>query len=168
MMIRKLFPSDKNYILQKVQEKTRAYLLVYLVEYAKEFYLQYHNPLGLIDKTILKIQNSNDYPLENLSEFYHSLAGIYRYKFGEVQLEFLFDGGTHEEKYDTEWVEYFKENIKKYCYNAHFLKAVLAITVFYPKDKTASLAGNRMKHFIEQYFNLKIYKHRGIQKLKAS
>lgn len=167
-MIRKLFPSDKNYILQGVQEKNRDFLLVYLVEYAKEFYLQYHNPLGLVDNTILKIRHTTEYPLENLDEFYYNLAGIYRYKFGEVQLEFLFDGSTHEEKYDTEWVEYFKETTAKCCFNFHFLKAVLSISVFHPEDKQISLNGNRMKYFIENHFDLKVYKHRGIQELKAS
>lgn len=168
MMTKKLFPSDKNYLLQEVQEKSQNYLLVYLVEYVKEFYLQYHNPLGLIDEAILKIQNSYDYPIEHLEEFYRDLAGIYRYHFGEVQLEILFDGRTHEEKYETEWHEFFKGSVGKYCYNIHFLKAVLEISVFYPKDKKASLAGNRMKYFIEHQFDLKVYKYRGIQKLKAS
>jgi len=167
-MERKLFPTDKNYLLKNVQEDTRDYLLVLLVEYVKEFYLQMHNPLGLIDPTILKIQNSYDYPLEPLHEFYYDLAAIYRFQYGEVQLEFIFDGRSHEEKYETEWIYYFKKAISNYCYKIHFLKAVLEISVFHPKDRIARLAGNRMKYFIEQYFELKVYKYRGIQKLQAS
>lgn len=167
-MIRKLFSSDKNYLLHQVQEETRDQLLSYLIEYVKKFYQQYHNPLGLIDETILKIQQSYDYPLEPLHEFYCDLAAIYRYHFGEVQLEFLFDGRTHEEKYEADWLDYFKRSVTGYCYNLHFLKAVLEISVFHPKDKIAFLAGNRMKYFIEQQFELKVYKYKGIQKLKAS
>ena len=167
-MERKLFPGDKNYILREVQEDQKDELLFFLVEYVKDFYLNIHNPLGLIDKTILKIKNSKDYPLAPLSEFYYDLAAIYRYQYGEVQLEFIFDGRSQEEKYTSEWHAYFKNSIKEYCYNIHFLKAVLEISVFHPKHRIAHLAGNRMKYFIEQHFELKVYKHKGIQKRKAS
>ena len=167
-MNRKLFPSDKNYSLKDVQDYQKDPLLFYLVEYVKEFYLNEHNPLGLIDSTILKINNTYDYPLEPLYEFYYDLAAIYRYQHGEVQLQFIFDGRSQEEKYMDEWESYFKKSIQEYCYNIHFLKAVLEISVFHPKDRIAHLAGNRMKYFIEQHFELKVYKYRGIQKRKAS
>ncbi len=167
-MERKLFPTDKNYILKDVQEFNRDTLLIFLIEHVKEFYLKVHNPLGLIDPTILKVQDTDDYPLEPLFEFYYDLAAIYRYQYGEVQLEFIFDGSSHEEKYLKEWIDYFKKSIHNYCYNFHFLKAVLEISVFHPKDRVAFLAGNRMKYFIEHHFDLKVYKYRGIQKLKAS
>lgn len=167
-MIRKLFPSDKNYLLHQVQEETRDALLTHLIDQVKAFYERHHNPLGLIDDTILKIRNSRHYPLQPLHQFYFDLAAIYRYHFGEVQLEFLFDGRTHEEKYASDWEAYFKRSVAGYCHNLHFLKAVLEISVFHPKDKIAHLAGNRMKYFIEQQFELKVYKYKGIQKLKAS
>ncbi len=167
-MDRKLFPSDKNYILKEVQENQKDSLICHLVEYVKDFYLQVHNPLGLIDKTIIKIRDSSDYPIEPLYNFYYDLAAIYRYQYGEVQLEFIFDGRSQEEKYKAEWEGYFKKSIHEYCYNIHFLKAVLEITVFHPKDRIAHLAGNRMKYFIEQHFDLKVYRYRGIKKRKAS
>ena len=168
VMVTKLFPSDKNYILKQIQEDTRDQLQVYLVEYVKEFYLQYHNPLGLIDKTIIKVKNSKDYPLHPLNEFYFDLSAIYRYQFGEVQLEFSFDGKSLEEKYEEQWTKYFKSSIKRFSYNINFLKAVLEISVFHPKGKHTFLAGQRMKYFIEHYFDLKVYRYKGIQKLKAS
>ncbi len=167
-MDRKLFPSDKNYILKEIQEIKKEQLLSFLVEYVKNFYLQVHNPLGLIDKTILKIKNSKNYPLEPLNEFYYDLAAIYRYQYGEVQLAFIFDGRSQEEKYDAEWEEFFKSSIHEYCFNIHFLKAVLEISVFHPKDRIAHLAGSRMKYFIEQHFDLKVYKYKGIKERKAS
>lgn len=167
-MIKKLFSSDKNYLLHQIQEETKSFLLTYLVEYVKEFYLQFHNPLGLVDNTIEKIKQTSNYPLIHLDPFYYNLAGIYRYKYGEVQLSFIFDNFSHEEKYETEWVDYFKRSVEEYCFNEQFVKAVLEITVFHPKDRVALLAGNRMKYFLENHFELRVYKYKGIKKLKAS
>ncbi len=161
-MIRRLFPSDKNYILSAVQDEQKESLLKYLVHYVKQYYLQNYNPLGLIDDTILEIKRSKDFPVHAFDEFYHDLAAIYRFKHGEVQLEFLFDGMTHYEKYQTDWKRYFKQSIKSYCLNRYFIRAVLDIAVFHKQDRVASLAGYRLKYFLTNYFEMKVYKYRGI------
>jgi len=167
-MTRKLFPSDKNYLLKQIQDENEQYLLTYLVEYVKEFYQLYYNPLGLEDSAIKRIRATTHYKLDYLRPFYNLLSGIYRFKYGEVQLTFLFDGASHEEKYETEWVWFFKSSIEKYCYQEHFIKSVLEVTVFRPDDRMATLAGNRMKYFLEHYFDLKLYVYKGIQEAKAS
>src|SRR5210317_1798121 len=109
-MIRRLFPSDKNYLLLDAQLEQKDALLQYLVGYVKDYYLKNHNPLGLIDDTILEIQKSRNFPAEAFDEFYHDLAAIYRFKYGEVQLEILFDGISHDTKYINEWANFFKQN----------------------------------------------------------
>ncbi len=164
-MHRTLFPGDKNYILREVQTSMRDDLLIELVDFVKDFYLTVHNPLGLIDDTIESIQKSNYFPPEHLYEFYHDLAAVYRYQYGELQLEFLFDGRTHFEKYSQEWKNFFMESILDFCENRFFIRAVLDIAVFHNHDRVAGLAGDRLKYFLIQYYEVKVYKYRGIQKV---
>ena len=166
-MIRRLFPSDKNYILSEVQDEQREALLQYLAKYVKEYYLHHHNPLGLIDDTILKIKKAREFPIHAFDEFYHDLAAIYRFKHGEVQLEFLFDGMSHYDKYKTDWKRFFKQSIKSYSHNKFFIRAILDICVFHHHDRVAFLAGDRLKYFLAQYFGMKVYKFRGIMSLTA-
>ena len=92
-MHRILFPGDKNYILKEEQSSIREELLHELVDFVKAYYLSVHNPLGLVDNTINAIQNSSFFPSEPFYEFYHDLSALYRYQFGEVQLEFLLTAG---------------------------------------------------------------------------
>jgi len=161
-MIRRLFPDDKNYILNEVQASQKDSLLKYLAQFVKQYYLQHHNPLGLIDDTILEIQKDKDIPSEAFDGFYHDLSAIYRFKHGEVQLEFLFDGTTHYEKYEADWINFFKQSINSYCLNKFFIRAVLDIAVFHHHDRVAFLAGDRLKYFLTQYFGVRVYKYRGI------
>lgn len=164
-MIRRLFPSDKNYILSTVQDEQKDSLLQYVVDYVKQYYLRHHNPLGLVDNTILAITNATDFPAEAFDEFYHDLAAIYRFRHGEVQLELLFDGISHYDKYSMDWERYFKQSIQSYCLNRYFIRAVLDIGVFHYHDRVAFLAGDRLKYFLSHYFGMKVYKYRGIMRV---
>jgi hypothetical protein len=166
-MFRRLFPADKNHILMEVQSSRRNALLQELVDIAKKYYLDHHNPLGLIDDTILEIQSSKDFSFEAFNEFYHDMATIYRFKHGEVQLEFLFDGTTHDEKYGKEWADYFTQNVSAFCSSKLFLRAVLDISVFHHHEHVAQLAGVRLKYFLSTYFDLKVYKYRGVMEIAS-
>ncbi len=167
-MQRKLFPFDKNHILKEAQLGCKEGLLKVLVENAKQSYLDLCNPLGLEDDPIRKIKSSRHFELNLLEEFYEHLAGIYRYKYGSNQLEFRFDGKSHYEKYREDWSETFHEWTAEFCRDVNFLKAILEVTVFYPKDRKALLAGNRLKTYISQQFYLKVYRYRGIVRLNAA
>jgi hypothetical protein len=166
-MVRRLFPSDKNYILSQAQEAQKEYLLSYLVDFVKSYYLQNYNPLGLIDDTILEIKNSGKFPFDAFEEFYHDLAAIFRFRHGEVQLSFLFDGTTHYDKYKKDWEIFFKQNIQAYCLNKFFIRAVLDIGVFHHHDRVAFLAGGRLKYFLSNYYGMKVYKYRGIMSVAS-
>lgn len=166
-MVRRLFPSDKNYLITNTQVSQKELLLNYLVSYVKAFYQREYNPLGLIDDTITKIQQSSGFPVEAFDEFYHDLAAVFRFKNGEVQLEFLFDGTSHYDKYKKDWENFFKQNIRAYCLNRFFVRAVLDIAVFHNQDRVAFLAGDRLKYFLTNYYGLKVYKYRGIMSLAS-
>jgi len=167
-MIQKLFPLDKNFILKEAQVACKESLLLALVEEVKQQYFQNCNPLGLEDDPILTIKNCKEYKTDLLVEFYDHLAGIYRYKYGSNQLELLFDGRDHFEKYQEDWTSTFMEWIMNFCKEDNFLKAVLEVTIFYPSDRKALLAGNRLKTFISHQFEMKVYKFRGIIPLKKA
>jgi len=167
-MQRKYFPFDKNYLLEQAQQEEKNALLIVLIEQVKNNYLLRYNPLGLVDSSISKIINTKTYSFEEVSVLYDEMAAIYRYKNCSNQLELLFDGRDHLEKYKEDWALSFKEWIDDFCVSKNFLKAVLEATIFYPEDRQAQLAYSRLKNFISEQFGLKIYKFKGIVPMKIA
>lgn len=167
-MIQKYFPLDKNYILETAQLIQKDVLLYSLSEIVKENYQLLHNPMGLIDDTMLKIQAHELQGLSNLELFYNNLAGVYRYKYGANQLDILFDGGDHLEKYKLDWKEQFESWVADFCANPDFLKTILELTVFYFDGNRTELAQGRLNNYINKHFDLKIYKHKGIVDMKVA
>ena len=167
-MIQKYFPFDKNYLLEEAQLSIEQELIIRLTDICKDFYLQTQNPLGIVDDTVSQILNHETRYTNRLSEFYRHICGIYRYLYGNNQLELLFDGRDHSIKYEADWREVFEEWVNELCHVPQFLRAVLELTVFYPEDRRADLAANRMKAYIEQHFGLRLYKYKGITEMKVA
>lgn len=167
-MIRKYFPTDKNSILKKAQQDLKTELVGEVIRFCKKYYLMHHNPLGIEDSAVKKIKQDTTAYTERLDDFYFNLAAIYRFQFGKNQLELLFDGRSHYEKYSDDWRAMFKAWVLQFCGQPHFLRAVLELTVFYPRERKALLAENRMKAFMHHHFGLKVYKYKGIVKPLAS
>ncbi|WP_340153166.1 hypothetical protein [uncultured Marivirga sp.] len=167
-MKRRFFPFDKNYLLENVQMEHKKVLMNQLVEIVKEIYLLRYNPLGLKDSSINKILSTKNYNFEELSVFYDELAGYYRYKYSSNQLELLFDGRDHQEKYIEDWSLAYKKWIVEFSKSKYFLKAILETTIFYPDDKQSQLAYSRLKNYISDYFGIKIYKYKGIVPMKIA
>jgi hypothetical protein len=126
-----------------------------------------NNPLGVVDDVVAAIQQAKCFPAEAFDAFYHDLAAIYRFKHGELQLELLFNGMSHDEKYLEDWRQFFKQSIESYCKNRFFLRAVLDIAVFHYNDRVAFLAGARLKYFLAQHHELRVYRYRGILQLSG-
>lgn len=160
--MRKYFPQDKNYILYGAQFDQKEELLTYLVEQSKRFYQLQYNPLGLLDDTILKIQSHHKVEIEIFDEFYETIAAVYRFKFGNNQLEFLFDGMDHFSKYTFEWNQVFRQYIIELFAYGPFLKTVLQLCVFGIQGHGKTLAINRLTQYIQQHFDLKVYRYKGI------
>lgn len=164
-MLRKYFPRDKNYILEKAQLSLEGTLVHYLVDFVKVDYLLRCNPLGIEDDTTKKIEEHDATEFGHLQEFYLMLAGVFRYKFyGDNQLEFLFDGKDDFNKYCEEWSTAFKGWIREFCRHENFTRAVLELTVFYPDDYTPQMAGLRLSSFISRHFEVKIDPLKGISR----
>jgi hypothetical protein len=164
----KLFTLDKNYLLKEAQLQTKNPLLKALVSKVRRKYIHEYNPLGLMDEVTHKILHSSEIRLDCLVNFYFEMAGIYRFKYGENQLEFLFDGTPHVEKYKKDWQRQFSKWSSQFCKEKHFLKAILEGCILYPDPQTDRLIELRLKHFLEQQFGLRIYKYRGIRRIQVA
>jgi len=162
------FPQDKNYILKEAQANTLEQLLTKLGNDVKHTYLNRFNPLNLEDDTIKAIKNCQVLSVKHLGEFYRELAGVYRYKIGSNQLEFIFSGKSHYQKYLDDWTEIFEIWMEDFMNSPYFIRAVLQMTILKPNHRVALLAKNRLKVYLSQYFNLKVYKYHGIVPIQAA
>lgn len=161
-MIRKYFPLDKNYLLEKAQLSLEQTLIPQIIEITKDQYQLRYNPLGLEDKAWLRIKNYKLKKTERFVPFYRDLAGVYRYKFGDNQLEFLFDGTDHLQKYKDDWSTTLCKWIEVFCEKEQFIRVVLDMSVYYNEVERPQLIENRLQSFIPHFFELKISKQKGI------
>lgn len=166
--MRKFFPLDKNYLLEDVQLRSRDRLLTDLTELARSAYLEIHNPLGLNDSFSEQIRQAPPGDITILHNFYDNLAGIYRFKFGENQLGFLWDGTDHQEKYEQEWSTAFANWTRKLCGRPAFVQAVLDLTIFHDPERPSPMAENRMNAFMQNLFELRIHPRKGIVQRKLA
>ena len=162
----RLFLLDKNYILKQVQSDLRLDLQNKLIDLIKEGYYALFNPLRLTDASTEQIDGYAPMHQYLFDELYDVVAGIYRFQIGDNQLELLFDGSSHYDKYVADWEDAFTAYINQLCTKKNFVLAGLELSVFHDEDKRIELAQNRMKVSIFDHFGLKIYKHKGIQSLK--
>lgn len=167
-MIQKLFPLDKNYILRQAQTAMEDKMLELLVFELKRSYTTLFNPLMLMDKTFNQILDTYDFPKERLKIIYYQLCGIYRYKYGSNQLELLFDGRTHFEKFQEDWTDQLTEWVRELGQHEQYVKTMLRMTVLFDTDSRAEWSENQCKAFINQFFDLKIVKRKGELKLKIA
>ncbi|MCH7414614.1 hypothetical protein MM213_14030 [Belliella sp. R4-6] len=167
-MIQKLFPLDKNYILRQAQTAMEESMLNLMVLELKKSYTALFNPLMLMDNTFKQIIDTYDFPKDRLKIIYYQLCGIYRYKFGSNQLELLFDGRTHFEKFQEDWTDQLTEWIRDLGQHEQYVKTMLRMTVLFDTDSRAEWSENQCKAFVNQYFDLKIVKRKGELRLKIA
>ncbi len=166
---RKWFLMDKNYILKEAQLVLQDELTEWLVAYARAYYQQQYNPLGLVDSTVARIRQAEFSAYHVLQPFYEKLASVYRYKHGEVQLEFLFDGASHYDKYKNDWGETFKQWVHELFNRWLALRAILEITVFgLHSDHQLQLINQRLQYYIEHHFGVRLYVYKGITDTRAA
>lgn len=164
-MIQKLFPLDKNYILRQAQSLMEDHLLELMVFELKRSYTQLYNPLMLMDETYAKILDTHEFPKHRVRMIYRQLCGIYRYKNGDNQLELLFDGRTHLDKFKEDWTAQLVCWIRELGVYEPFVKNMLRMTLLFDTDTRAEWSENHCKAFINQHFDLKIVKRNGELKL---
>lgn len=166
-MIDKLFPLDKNYILRQAQFVLEEELIDQMIYELKRSYTYLYNPLQLVDQTYAKILDTFDFPKDRVQLIYRQLCGIYRFKNRDNQLELLFDGRSHFDKFKEEWEEGFISWIKELGQYEQYVKTMLRMTLLYDTETRAEWAENHCKGFINQYFELKVVKRQGELRLKV-
>lgn len=166
-MIQKLFPLDKNYILRQAQSELEEELIDRMVFELKRSYTLMYNPLLLMDQIFVQILESYDFPKDRVRLIYRQLCGIYRYKHGDNQLEMLFDGRTHLEKFKEDWSAAFLEYVQELGIYEQYVKTMLRMTLLFDTESRAEWAENNCKGFINQHFELKVIKRQGELKLKV-
>lgn len=167
-MIQKLFPLDKNYILRQAQSVLEESLMEVILFELKKSYTYLYNPLGLMDETYGRILDSYDFPQERLRVIYYQLCGIYRLKYGDNQLELLFDGRSHYEKFQEDWSRQLIRWVRELGKHEQYVKNLLRMSIFYDSESRAEWSENHCKSFINDYFQLKIIKRKGELKLKTA
>ena len=158
----KYFLQDKNYILKGAQLDLREELISQLIDTAKDYYQKMHNPLGLMDDTMVQVAEHSGHDIDAFDDVYEVLSAIYRYRHGSPQLEFLFDGLDHYSKYSSEWAENFSDWLVFLFRYEPFLKTVLQITVFKAEGHSRLLAIGRLRNYVFQQFEIRVYKHKGL------
>lgn len=166
-MIQKLFPLDKNYILRQAQSVLEEEMIDRMVFELKRSYTFLYNPLRLMDQTYAQILDTYDFPRERARLIYRQLCGIYRYKHGDNQLELLFDGRTHFEKFQEDWSEALVGYVQELGIHEQYVKSMLRMTLLFDTETRAEWAENHCKAFINQYFELKVFKRQGELRLKV-
>ncbi|WPR74779.1 hypothetical protein [Algoriphagus sp. NG3] len=165
-MIQKLFPLDKNYILRQAQSVLEEELIDRMVFELKRSYTSLYNPLQLMDTTYAQILDTFDFPRDHARLIYRQLCGIYRYKHGDNQLEMLFDGRTHLEKFQEDWSAAFIAYVRELGNYGQYVKTMLRMTLLFDTASRAEWSENHCKAFINQYFDLKVVKRQGELMLK--
>lgn len=166
-MIQKLFPLDKNYILRQAQSVLEEELIDRMVFELKRSYTSLYNPLRLMDETYAQILDTFIFPRERVRLIYRQLCGIYRYKHGDNQLEMLFDGRTHLEKFQEDWSAALVIYVRELGIYEQYVKTMLRMTLLFDTESRAEWAENHCKAFINQHFELKVVKRQGELRLKV-
>lgn len=161
-MVKKFFPLDKNYLLEQAQLQLRGSLLSLLVQRAKSAYESNINPLGLVDSFTEKIRNTKPKNIALLFGLYDNLAAIYRFKFGNNQLQFLWDGTDHLSYYKQSWTNCFEAWSNNFCRHELFIQTILDVTIFLSEEDVPQLWENRLNHFITKHLEVKFHKSKGI------
>ncbi|MDR7129973.1 hypothetical protein J2X69_002319 [Algoriphagus sp. 4150] len=166
-MIQKLFPLDKNYILRQAQSMLEEELIDRMVFELKRSYTSLYNPLQLMDTTYAQILDTFVFPRERVRLIYRQLCGIYRYKHGDNQLEMLFDGRTHLEKFQEDWSAAFISYVRELGLYEQYVKTMLRMTLLFDTESRAEWAENHCKAYINHHFELKVIKRHGELRLKV-
>lgn len=159
------FDRDRNIILKIAQNELFETLAKRLVEIVIEKYNQFFNPLGLIDSTYERILQYQFTDLSSLQEVYENLSVAYRFKYGDNQLEIIWDGTTHERKYAGDWQRVFEEWIDTLSNQPTFVKTVILLTALKEEDTNAFFLQNHLKGIVNDHFEMKVLKRNGVKRV---
>ncbi len=159
------FDKDRNVILKQAQKSLFNLLSGFTARVAIEQYKVHFNPLGLVDETYQRILDYEYDFNENLKGIYENLSVVYRYKHGDNQLEILWDGKSHEQEYQEQWVKAYELWVKELMCSPGFTRGVLQLTALYSEGTSPVFIQNYLKGIINEFFEIKVLKIRGLKRV---
>lgn len=160
------FSADKNYLLKTVQAFSKHALLEKWAFEAFNGYMQQENPLGLEDDFTLSIKSEIPKGSFILEDIYDIVAAVYRYKHGDNQLSFLWDGRTHMEHYDDEWRTTFHSWVIALCQNKEVYRTIIKAAMADNQTNTDFLAIT-MRRFVLKHFNVRLTRSQRLMTMTA-
>ncbi len=154
-MIGKCFDRDKNYILKQAQKDLAHQVVRESIPHIVNLYLQQSNPLGLEDDFTNYLISTKKINYDFLIPSYTLLCNIFRRIHSDNQLEFLWDGSTHYDKYVVDWRKSYHNWQKELCRNPKYTLSVIKGTFLYEGITT---------EFLEKEIEKQILKHFKVSK----
>ena len=149
--------------MKDAQSNLKIELNQSLFDIIKSVYFAQFNPLGIEDDFIRSLKKLEVKELRLLERPYQLLSAIYRYQYGDNQLEFLWDGTSHVEKYSDDWKSAFARWIVEICAsNPSFTRAFTKF--IYTADGTLNtdFLENYLCQAILNHFGFKFYQKKGL------
>ena len=151
----KYFNHDKNYLLKTVQAFSKESLLLDWTSIAYDGYMSMENPLGLEDDFTINLKTEIHKGAYILEEVYDLLAAVYRFRYGDNQLAFVWDGRSHLDYYDEKWKGAFADWIDILSHKNEVYRGVIKAALADDKTNTDFLA-NFVKRIVLSYFDVKL------------
>ena len=155
----KYFPNDKNYLLKTVQAFSKEMLLDQWIRRILDTYMQMENPMGFEDDFTKSLRVNIFDSKKILDQCYDVVCAVYRLKFGDNQLSFIWDGRTHMEFYDEIWKDTFNDWMKKLCLKPEIYRGII---------KSAISGDNVNLDFLQASVRRAIVKHFGVKLTRAN
>ena len=163
MNVKKFFPADKNYLLKEAQVALEERLRDQLIDLIKELYFAQFNPLGLEDDFIRTLKKASVKDDKFLEKPYEILAALYRYQFGDNQLELLWDGTSHVDHYKNKWQGKYSEWLIEMCLKKPAFTRALIKSIFNADQQmNMEFIERYLSSAILEHFGFKLYKKQGL------
>ena len=158
----KYFPQDKNTILRAAQGFIEPQLLNLWVQKSLEIYKQLENPLGLVDDFILELEAIHEFDTTALVEIYEIMSAVYRFKKGDNQLEFIWDGRSHYEVYAENWKNDFEEWIVSISQTPEVYRSILKACIL-KQPTNHKILFYTIRRIVLSQFNLQVGRNKTLK-----
>ncbi len=152
--VERYFHLDKNHLLKSAQDANKEVMLEKWVLQAVEGYLLVNNPLGLVDDFVRSITSVTHYDKDFLRQTYDWIAGGYRLLYASNQLEFLWDGRSHFEKYSEEWERQFSHWIYGLSLQDQINRSIIRVCVL-KEESNSDLLERNFSRLVLGHLNLR-------------
>jgi len=169
MITRKFFPADKNYLLKEAQSNIEDELRNQLMGMIRKLYFAQFNPLGIEDDFVISLKSASIGHDDFLEKPYEVLAALYRYQYGDNQLELLWDGTSHLSYYEDQWKAKYRDWLIEICMNKpSFTRALIKFIFNLDNQMNSEFIERYLCTSILEHFGFKLYKKKGLISIQSA